>query len=110
MKKVSHTPQGTYQRCHNGVAFCRFIKALDDTAVLFQPAEQALDDTALAVLGGNQTVSFNRAWVCASRSAVGRRAECDTVRSTGALPRRNPCCAANNCNVCEDGHVGLSEC
>ena len=71
MKKVSQTPQGTCQHYHNGVAFCKFVETLDDTAVLFQPAEHALDDIALAVLGGDQTVSLNRAWVCASWIAVG---------------------------------------
>ena len=48
MKKVSQTPQGTCQHYHNGVAFCKFVETLDDTAVLFQPAEHVGQQTFAA--------------------------------------------------------------
>jgi len=48
---MSQAPHGTNQRDHSGIAFSELVNACHDGAVLFQPAEHALDDVALSVFG-----------------------------------------------------------
>ncbi len=50
-KILSQTPHGTSQWDHCRITFCEFVEARNDATVLLQPAEHALDDAALPVLG-----------------------------------------------------------
>gem|GEM_PF-985393 len=48
--KASQTPHAASQRDHRCITFCKLVEARHHPAILFQPAEHALDDVALSVL------------------------------------------------------------